>query len=93
MTARCSGGTQEHGCIADLSAAIPRTGFRARSRRWAQGRGTVTCQAVRAGGDGEKWAVGLGFSKVEELALPVLVVADVDPGRWEAMSPTTLPLV
>jgi len=53
----------------------------------ARGRGTVTCQGMRAGGDGEKWAARLGFSTVEEHALQVLVVADVDPGRWEVPAP------
>jgi mycothiol synthase len=53
----------------------------------AQGRRMVVGQAVRVGGDGEKWALGLGFSRVQEFALQVLVVADVDPGLWEMSVP------
>jgi mycothiol synthase len=52
----------------------------------AEGRSTVT-GGLKAGGDGERWALGLGFEKVEERVLQNLVVSDVDPGRWDVPAP------
>jgi GNAT superfamily N-acetyltransferase len=52
----------------------------------AGGRDTVT-GIPKAGGDGEKWAIGMGFAKVHENIMQSLVVADVDPGRWDVPVP------
>jgi len=50
------------------------------------GRDTMTGQ-MRADGDGERWALSLGFRRVQQFALQSLTVADVDPGLWETPAP------
>jgi mycothiol synthase len=52
----------------------------------AEGRSTVI-GGPKTGGDGERWALGLGFEKVEERVLQNLVISDVDPGRWDVPAP------
>lgn len=52
----------------------------------AQGRDTMTGQ-MRADGDGERWALSLGFRRVQQFVLQSLAVTDVDPGRWETPAP------
>lgn len=53
----------------------------------AEGRVTLTGHGLRVDGDGEKWALGLGFRKVQELVMQALIVADVDPGLWDTSVP------
>jgi mycothiol synthase len=53
----------------------------------AAGRSTVTGVALRSGGDGETWALGAGFAKVEEIALQILNVEDAAPDLWHVSAP------
>jgi mycothiol synthase len=52
----------------------------------AEGRGTVH-GITKSGGEGQKWALGLGFAKVHENIMQNLIVADIDPARWDLPAP------
>ena len=53
----------------------------------ADGRHTVVAYGIKVGSDGERWALALGFKKVQEFALQTLSPSDVDPGLWQAPAP------
>ncbi|TDU05424.1 acetyltransferase (GNAT) family protein [Streptomyces sp. 846.5] len=53
-----------------------------------RGRTLVACHGVTEGGDGERWAYGLGFRRVHRRVLQRLVVADVEPRLWEVEAPS-----
>ncbi|GAA4097361.1 GNAT family N-acetyltransferase [Nonomuraea soli] len=47
----------------------------------------VTAGGITAGGDGERWAAGLGFTTVERVLLQVLDIRATDPKTWQAPCP------
>jgi mycothiol synthase len=53
----------------------------------AEGRDLVTCQGLAVGGDGEGFAVALGFDRTDPFVLQALVPADVDPAVWDVPVP------
>ncbi|MFF4651792.1 GNAT family N-acetyltransferase [Streptomyces sp. NPDC001380] len=53
----------------------------------AEQRTALAAQGVMAGSAGERWALALGFVKVQEFVLQSLTVPDVDPRLWQVAAP------
>lgn len=52
-----------------------------------EGRDIIAGQGLKVGGDGEKWATGLGFTLVQEFVGQTLVVTEEVAGLWEVEAP------
>ena len=52
-----------------------------------EGRDVIVAGEIRAGGEGEAWALSLGFARVEARVSQTLCVADTDPAVWRVPPP------